>query len=290
MNVVIVGLGAIGSVYASAIFDAGIRMRVAVDDVRRERYKKEPFFFNDSRYDFEYFTPHDGDCAATLIILATKATTYADALELIEPVVGSQSLILPLLNGLTSEQIAAQKYGWSRVLRGYYIGHTARCTSRKAYQDGSYRTPIGGTAEQLKVVSEIFDLAGIHYEVPQDIISSQWQKFIVNIGTNPPTAIFNVGYASLRANPNMMAYSTALMREAASLAVALGVNGANEMVDNALKLIGTMNGEDRSSMLQDVDAHRPTEIDIFAGEVCRLGESLGVATPLHIQMVQTWKF
>ncbi|MEG2755069.1 MAG: hypothetical protein RR931_00470, partial [Mucinivorans sp.] len=66
MNVVIVGLGAIGSVYASAIFDAGIRMRVAVDDVRRERYKKEPFFFNDSRYDFEYFTPHDGDCAATL--------------------------------------------------------------------------------------------------------------------------------------------------------------------------------------------------------------------------------
>lgn len=288
-SVVLVGRGAVGTVYAAALAATqGVAFRVGVDATRKERYAKEPFLFNGNPLAFNYFTPQQGERTVDLIILATKWGGYADALALIEPLVGPNTLVLPLLNGLAAYRVAVERWGEDRVLRGFYIGHTAsRDAAGNIAQDGSYRTVFGektNTAPysaRVASIAELFDRAGIKYRIPENMEGAQWQKFVLNIGTNQPTGLYNMNYGELSTSVEAMTLSKNLMQEAQTIAVALGVDGAEQLASNALEGFSILAPQDYSSMAQDVRAGRSTEIEIFAGEVLRLGAVLGIETPHH---------
>lgn len=290
-NVVVIGRGAVGAVYATTLHDAmgAEHFRVALDAERLERYEREEFEFNGKPYKFNYFTPKEGDKAVDLIIIATKWGGYAAALDTIAPLVGEQTLILPLLNGLIAHDSAVERFGAHRVLRGFYIGHTA---SRKeengasgAVQDGSYKTNFGDDinvepySPRVLKIKELFDRTGIKYRIPENMVTAQWQKFVINIGSNQPTGLYRQSYGEMTSDERSMELSIALMNEAQALAVKLGVQGADELITNALNMFKTLYAGDYSSMAQDTRAGRPTEVEIFAGHVMKMGRELGVPTP-----------
>lgn len=286
--IVIVGLGAIGSVYAVSMKNAGIDVKVAVDSQRLQKYNDNQLRFNDVEYKFDYFTPKVGDEHAELIVIATKGGTYEEALELVKPVVGHKTIILPLLNGITSEKMAAQKFGWENVLYGYFIGHTATRVGRNIFQDGSYKTVFGeknndlnNLSEKVLRVKEIFEKGKIKYRIDQNMESSLWQKFVINIGLNQTTAFYCQNYGQIKANSEAIKFMNGLMLEAQEVAVGLGIEGAKNFAENGIETLNKMEGSDSSSMLQDVEAGRHTEVDMFAGEVCKLAEKLNIPTPLN---------
>lgn len=288
-RVVLVGRGAVGTVYAAALSAAAaIDFRVAVDPERRARYTCEPFLFNGQPLALDYFTPSTGEQSVDLVLLAPKWGGYAQALDLIEPLVGPSTLVLPLLNGLSAYRVAVERWGEERVLRGFYIGHTAsRDAAGNISQDGSYRTVFGERfntepyTDRVAQIAALFDHTGIKYRIAEDMERAQWQKFVLNIGTNQPTGLYQMNYGQLSASAEAMALSKNLMNEAQSIAMALGIDRANELAHEALETFSILAPEDYSSMAQDVRAGRPTELDIFAGEVIRLGHELGIATPHH---------
>lgn len=288
-SVVLVGRGAVGTVYAAALSAAqDVSFRVAVDPARAARYAKEPFFFNRNPLALDYFTPAQGQQTVDLVILAPKWGGYADALDLIEPLVGADTLVLPLLNGLAAYRVAVERWGEERVLRGFYIGNTAsRDASGHIHQSGSYCTVFGEKtnippyALRVARIAELFDRTGVKYRIAENMEAAQWQKFVLNIGTNQPTGLLKMNYQELWDSAEGMKWSNDLMGEAQVIAVALGVEGAEHLVERALANFPLLVAEDYSSMAQDVRAGRPTEIDIFAGEIIRLGDQLGIATPHH---------
>lgn len=285
-NITIVGLGAIGSVYATTMVDNGVAVRVAVDADRRERYTKQGVVFNGKRYDFDYYTPSSGDTVADLVIIATKSSGLADALELIAPIVGKNTQILPLLNGITSEEVCAARFGWQRVIYGYFIGHTSTRYGNEIKQDGQFRTFLGERLNheitpRIATVKELFDRANIPYKVPENIIDSLWQKFIVNIGMNQATAVLHCTYGHLQSSEVAHRLMVDLMQEAATVGAAHGIENTDKMVEKAVSLLTTLSAEDGSSMYQDVMSNRPTEVDIFADTVCEMGMRYGVETPLN---------
>lgn len=285
-NITIVGLGAIGSVYATTMVDNGVAVRVAVDADRRERYTKQGVVFNGKRYDFDYYTPSSGDTAADLVIIATKSSGLADALELIAPIVGKNTQILPLLNGITSEEVCAARFGWQRVIYGYFIGHTSTRYGNEIKQDGQFRTFFGERLNneitpRIAAVKELFDRAHIPYKVPENIVDSLWQKFIVNIGMNQATAVLHCTYGHLQSSEVAHRLMVDLMQEAAAVGAAHGIENTDKMVEKAVSLLTTLSAEDGSSMYQDVMSNRPTEVDIFADTVCEMGMRYGVETPLN---------
>lgn len=293
MNVVIIGLGAIGGVYAVACHDNGIPLRIAVDTARLDRYRANPFIFNDKQYDFDYFVPTESDRVADLVIIATKGDGLGDALGLISPIVGPKTQILPLLNGIISEATTAAMYGFDRVIYGYFIGHTATRQERLITQDGKYVTVFGdktnnpdALSPRIDVIKQLFDKANIHYRIDRDMVSSMWQKFVINIGLNQITALTRLPYGQVKANPETLALTRALMQEAAAVAKALGIANADIMVERGMDSLDKMMPNDSSSMLQDVVAGRPTEVDMFAGEVCRLGAKHGIPTPENQKLLQ----
>lgn len=290
-HVAMIGLGAVGAVIATQIERTyPHKLNIIADPARRTKLLEQGIKFNGKRYDFsipETPTPQD------LIIVTTKATTLDQAIDQIAPWVGPETIILPLLNGITPVESFAHRYGWARVMRGFYLGHTTSREGQNVEHDGHYYIYMGTGPEHTSQQSEMtvqvanyFDSVGVHYKLPENMLTAQWQKYILNIGTNQSSAMLGLAYGPMQQNPEAWKLTVNLMREAQQVAAALGVEQADELLDRAINSIRNMVPEHRSSMLQDVEAGRPTEISLFAGTLCPLGDKLGVETAENDKVLQ----
>lgn len=271
-NVLICGLGAIGSIYADKIKGA----KILVDSDRLERYKKNPTTFNGKVMELDYILPDD-EFNADLIIIATKYDGLADAVENIKNFVGENTLILSLLNGVTSEKFIAERYGAEKLVYSYFIGHSAVREGRNITQDG-VNTIVMGANERIQ---KYFDKVGINYEVPDDIIRSMWLKFMLNVSSNQTTALMRLTFGEMLNNRKCMEFVVNVMKEVQTIAHAEGVQNTETMIDDALEALKMMCPEGKTSMLQDVEAGRKTEVDMFAGVMIELGKKYNIPTPYN---------
>lgn len=284
-KVILCGLGAIGTIYADKLekFDAK-NFKVLVDEARIERYKTNPIKFNGRQLNFDYILPSQEGFKADLIILATKFAGLKDAIKNIKNFVKEDTVILSLLNGVTSEDIIADVYGKDKMLYSYFIGHSSvRCGNSVTHDD--VNTIVFGAennlSENVVAVKNFFDKVGINYKIPDDIMRSMWLKFMLNVSANQPTAILRMTFGDMFENTHFMKFAENIMREVQSVAKAEGVLNTETMVDEALKHLKTMTPDGKTSMLQDVEAGRKTEVDMFAGTVIELGKKHGISTPYN---------
>lgn len=284
-KVILCGLGAIGTIYADKLekFDAE-NFKVLVDEARIERYKTNPIKFNGRQLNFDYILPSQEGFKADLIILATKFAGLKDAIKNIKNFVKEDTVILSLLNGVTSEDIIADVYGKDKMLYSYFIGHSSvRCGNSVTHDD--VNTIVFGAennlSENVVAVKNFFDKVGINYKIPDDIKRSMWLKFMLNVSANQPTAILRMTFGDMFENTHFMKFAENIMREVQSVAKAEGVLNTETMVEEALKHLKTMTPDGKTSMLQDVEAGRKTEVDMFAGTVIELGKKHGISTPYN---------
>jgi 2-dehydropantoate 2-reductase len=111
-----------------------------------------------------------------------------------------------------------------------------------------------------------------------------WRKVITNAAVNPVTALTRRTNAELLADAPSSRVADAIAREVARVATASGVPIAEDEAVTQWRSMAALTGKNRTSMLQDVEAGRPTEIDAISGAVAREGERRGVAAPLNQAM------
>lgn len=293
-KVLICGLGAIGSIYAVKILQNNkADLSVLVDKARLIRYKSEPLNFNGKEYLFKYITPEE-NFAADLIIIATKNNSLRHVLTEINNFVGENTIILSLLNGLKSEDIIAETFGKDKVLYSYYIGHTSTRTGRNIIHDDVYKTVFGENdntvhSQNVMAVKNFFEQSNIKYEIPVDMEYSRWWKFLVNVGYNQASAVLNASYGDFQSSERVNNIAINLMKETVEVAKAYGVKNTQNLIPEVLECIKTMLPQTRTSMLQDVDARRETEVDVFAGYVSELGKKYNIATPYNDMFLEIIK-
>lgn len=283
-NIILCGCGAIGSIYADIFSKVpDINFRVLVDEARLKRYSLNPISFNGNKLDLNYILPDEVNFKADLVIIATKMAGFEDALSEIKNFVSDDTVILSLLNGVLSEDIIAKRYGREKVLYSYFIGHSSVRNGNKVSHDGVNTVVFGSDCEDDKLnvlrVKNLFDKYNVNYEIPEDIRHSLWKKFMLNVSSNSTTALFRVNFGEMMANPLHMDFSVKIMKEVQLIAQAEGVNHPETLVDDALMSLNKMCPEGRTSMLQDVEAGRKTENDIFASTVVELGKKHNIDTP-----------
>lgn len=284
-SVVLVGLGAIGSICAVKLhtYDPHC-LRVILDENRMDRYRRDGILFNEKRYDFNYVLPGEQAQKADLVIIATKSGGLKAAVESIAGFVGSETQILPVLNGITSEEIVAERYGWERVLYSFFTGHTSVRRGNEITHDG-IATVVFGEAQNEPVsdrvarIGRFFERAHLAYENPPDMQFALWRKFAVNVGLNQASAVLNAPYKVFQRCDKAMQVVQGLMDEVVAVAKGVGIANAAQLTDTVIESMRALPPEAKTSMLQDVEAGRPTEVDLFARVVCQLGEKHGVATP-----------
>ncbi len=286
-DVAIVGLGAIGILYAAQIAARGpARLRIVADADRIARYRADPPSFNGRRLDLTYATPDRPGPPADLVLVAVKSTALQASLPVVASVVAEHTQILPLLNGITAQDFFAEAFGWPRVLHGFVYCSSSMRAGNAVVQGGGEKIVFGEAtndppAPRVRAVADGFERLGIRYDVPADMRAAQWKKFILNVGINQAQALLRAPSREIQQNPEALRLARTLMDEAAAVGTALGVAGAADVPAWAETVILGAAPENRTSMLQDIEAGRTSEIDLFAGTVCRLGRQCGVPTPAN---------
>ncbi len=130
-------------------------------------------------------------------------------------------------------------------------------------------------------VKKFFDKIGISYQIPDDIIRSLWLKYMLNVSSNQITAVLGFTFGEMMSNKNCMSLAKNVMKEVQAIAKAEGVNNTETMVEETVAHIKTMIPEGKTSMLQDVEAGRKTEVEMFAGTIIDYGKKHGIPTPYN---------
>lgn len=281
------GLGAVGSAYASIIYAMDPHcIKVIADRGRIERYMKKGVTVNDKAYAFDYIRPEEETGPADLIIVAVKQHHLEQAIKDIKNFVGPDTIILSLLNGISSEEIIGREFGMDKVLYSFCVGIDAVREDTAVRFSKPGRIVFGdrtNTSHSPKVtaVKEFFERAKIPYSIPEDMLRELWRKFMLNVGINQTSAILKAPYGvyqNVREARDLMEMAS---REVVTLAKRVGINLMEDDINEYMKIIGTLSPDGKTSMLQDIEAGRKTEVEIFGGAVIELGRRYNVDTPVN---------
>jgi 2-dehydropantoate 2-reductase len=283
----LVGLGAVGAGYGARLLDAGFDVRVLVDDDRRDRYASVLTTVNGTGYTFPLVDPADAT-PADLVIVAVKSPALTGAIDLLRPRVGASTVVISLLNGIDSERLLAQALPQARVLLAVSVGIDAVRDGRDVRYTSLGRIVLGEPvnaepySEAVQQVTAVLARAGIAYVVPADMTRELWWKFLVNVGVNQVSAVLRAPYRVFQeAGSPAREAMLAAQREVIAVANAEGVELTEADLATWLDVLAGLGPDAYTSMAQDAIAGRPTEVDIFAGRVCELGEKHGVGTPVN---------
>ena len=274
-KILICGLGAVGLTYAVK-FKANSELKILVDKERLERYNRNKPIFNGVVQEFDYLLP-DEAFTPDLIIIATKSQGLEGAIKNIKNFVNENTIIISLLNGISSEEKIQKAYPNATVLKSYFIGHSAVRVGNSVTQDGVGEIFIANNTK----IKEIFDEFKINYQIPEDINYSMWLKYTMNLFSNQVSAILNMNFGELKRNQAFLKFAKKIILEVQTIAQAKGVKNLENLENDALAFLNKMCDEGKTSMLQDILAGRKTEVEIFAGEIIRLGKKFNLPTPYN---------
>lgn len=291
-RVAILGAGAMGAFFASRFSHVAEYSTLLVARGQRyDRLKRNGLVINGKAYAIPVIHPDQATSPADLIIVAVKHHHLPEAINDLRNLVGDQTTIISVMNGLDSEETIGAAYGMDKMLYAVSVGIDA---VRQGNQI-TYTTPgkhYFGEAtniqlsERVRRVQAAFDRAGISYDTPSDMIRMIWWKFMVNVGMNPPSAVMRAPYGVFQSSPEARALMEALMREVIALAQVEGVNLTEQDIADWYPVLQTVSPQGKTSMLQDIEVGRKTEIEMFAGKVVELGTKHGIPTPVNETMLR----
>lgn len=285
-NILICGLGAIGGFYAAKIYDnPKYNLRVLIDINRLQRYMDSPRNINGKNYVFDYVLPDDKSYKADLIIISTKSSGLEWGISNIRNFVKDDSIILSFLNGISSEKEIAKVYGEDKVLYSFLLGHTFFREGNNVIHDGCadvyFGYPDNRNAERIRLLSKCFDDLRISYKLPDDILNSQWNKFCFNCCANQISAITGKTFSEMLKSEDCMQMIKGVAGEISQIAKAEGIAGSESFYENVIKSFKLMLPDGKTSMLQDIEAGRSPETDIFGKVVLELGNKYGIGVPVN---------
>jgi len=266
VRIAILGLGAIGHVVARALDG-----RAAVVKVDRTRAPLR-----------------DDERPVDAAVVTTKTPGTAWAVDIAAKLLKPDGVALTIQNGLGNYEMLVAAVGRERASVGViYVGAQLADGELRATGPGKVELgrPVGrGPRANLDALAMLLKAGGMDVTVVDDPWPSVWRKLVTNAAVNPLSALIHKTNAELLVDEPACRVADGIAREVARVASAAGVPMSDDEAVKQWRAMAALTGANRSSMLQDVEAGRVTEIDAISGAVFREGEKRGVAAPLNQAM------
>jgi 2-dehydropantoate 2-reductase len=225
--------------------------------------------------------------AVDLVFLGVKTYDLDGACETIRPLVGPESAILCVQNGVDGPERVAARFGAGAVVVGtVYLSATVESPGMIVQFGDVGHLHLGewtgGRTERLERLRDLFVRIGVPAEVHEDVRRPLWEKFMAICAFGGLTALTRLTLAQILACPESRALYRDVMAEVVAVGIAEGVDLPTEAADGMMSmLLALATPPERGSMAYDLLAGRRLELDALNGAVVRRGERLGVPTPYN---------
>lgn len=300
-NAALIGLGAIGGFAAPKLCEAlgKEHFKVIAGGERRERLERDGIVINGKQWNFQTADPSWKTDPVDFVVLSVKFTALDQAIEDIHNIVGRGTVIMSLLNGVESEERIKAAYPGNEVLYSVIRIPALHQGNEITFPEGSGKISFGNAnndtlSETVLAVRDLFEKSGISYEIPKDMLRNMWHKFMTNVSENQSAAILRVPYGIWTVSEDANELREQAAREVIAIASKKGINLTEEdLIEHRTYFEGAP-FYGKPSTLQDIEAGRKTEVEMFAGSVIKMGKELGIPTPYNhmfyhcIKTLETW--
>ena len=289
MKIAVVGAGAMGSLFGAILAESGEDVRLY--DIWKEHVKA----VNEKGLDIELngktrsvsinATSDKRQIGKTdLAIIFVKSTQTVDAARVASELLGNKGFVLTLQNGMGNADIIGEIIDPDRIIAGTTSHGATMLGPGSIRHAGTGPTVIGMWTGIQKTgiakIADVFNKAGIITETVDDVRNVIWAKLLVNVGINAITALTGIKNGRILDLSATKALSCAAVEEAMEVAEAQGVKVAGNTVEHVFQ-VAEATSANRSSMGQDVDNKRQTEISAINGAVVKEAQKLGINVPVN---------
>ena len=231
-------------------------------------------------------TSHPSEIGHVDLVLFTVKTYHnPTAIQAVRPLIGPDTSVLTLQNGVESHLQLAAEFGSGHALPGaLWSASSVQSPGVVASIGGAPRLSFGeesgGASPRAEAVLEVLTQAGVEADLSPDPLRVIWSKFVVLCSIAGITSAARTRIAEFIGRPEGMALFTQAMREVDAVGRAMGVNLPPDLVEDSVEFIRGF-PDFQNSMHADFENGRPTELEALNGSVVRLGEQTGVPTPLN---------
>lgn len=280
-KIALIGAGAIGA-YLIWSFEsvADITFTVVAEGTRRERLERDGIIINGIHHPFRVREPGQAG-PQDLVFLATKYGGLAEAIAMLPPLLGPDTLVLSLLNGVDSEERVARAVGPEHVVHSVIRIASQRAGTEVRFDPDrviglSFGLPDARVEEQWKTeaLSALFARTRLRWHQTDDILTDIWMKFASNIANNLPQAVIGAPAGLYLKSEHGLFLAQKLWSEVVAVAAAKGV-----CLPEDVMIFPGQSPSAKYSTLQDLEAGRHTEIDMFAGHMLHMAVEAGISVP-----------
>jgi 2-dehydropantoate 2-reductase len=301
MRIAVVGAGAMGSIFGTALVRGGDE--VTLVDVAQPLVDKinadgVTVVRGDDRSTSRVPATNDPTSVGVVdaVIFFVKCYHTAAAAELAQPLVGPDTVVASLQNGWGNGDVLAAAFPPEQVVVGVTYNSGLIVEPGVVMHPADQPTFVGafvdGDTPGAERLAEALERAGLATTVTSPVRPEIWKKLILNAATLPPAALTGMNAGALEAHEHIRELVAEAAREATGVAQALGYPiDAGERIKTILALLERA-GPTKGSMLQDFEAGRRTEIDVINGAVVKAADEQGVAVPLNrafVALVKGWE-
>jgi 2-dehydropantoate 2-reductase len=221
-----------------------------------------------------------------VIVQAVKLYDLASSTQQMLPMVGPQTMVLPIQNGVSAaEEIAAvvgkEKLVGGTVFINSHVVSPGVVSSKSEINTVAFGELDGSSSERTSLFKDVCVKAGIDARLSDDIKAEQWRKFIPVAGLSALAGLARQPIGPVREDARLRALYRQAMQEVAELAAAKGIALEPDIVERMLALAQRYQYDAKVSMLEDLEAGKPLELEWLSGYVSREAARLGVRVPFH---------
>ena len=292
MKIAIVGCGAMGSIYAGLMADAGNEVwaidtwKDHVDAINRDGLRVEGASGDRTVKSIRATTDGAEVGVCDLVIVATKASGVAAAARTALGLTGPDTVILTIQNGLGAADRIAEAIPTSQVMLGVVGGFGASMRGpAHAHHNGMELVRLGemdgGETDRLAEVVKVWEGSGFAARGFPDIHQMIWEKLICNCAFSGPCGITGLTVGQVIAHPDAWKIASSCAAEADTVARTKGIRLGFEDVEDYVRTFGSKIPDSKPSLLQDQEARRPSEIDAINGAIPVEAAKVGLAAPIN---------
>ena len=294
-----VGAGAVGGYYAARLAHAGFDVALLARSSHLEAIRARGLWVWSPLGDLVVHPRVSAAPAeigpADVVLYAVKTYDNATALPLLGPLLGPETLVVTLQNGVSSAADVGAVVGAARVLAGPTYIATALRAPGLIQQTGTHRRIVFGEVHRpeaepsarVMALAEQFRRADIQAEPVADARVPLWEKFIYLAPFAAVTGAARQPAGAVWSTPALRATLEAAFAETEAVARAEGIAVAPDVLDRVRGYMDALPAGTRSSLLIDLQAGKRIELDALAGDVVRRGAALGVPTPVMATLAST---